>query len=219
MGKSIKNKTIIVSIFLILLTLYSYHLRYVEAGDTSIPDIEKLPSRIDGYESIERKLTEEEIDILGADKTLYRIYTREDGNTIRLFIGYFSTQQENSQIHSPKHCYPGAGWNIIDEGEIKATIEGTTRSVKFITISDGNKKRLVLYWFRTINKIVSNEFELKWVQMKNALLRKSQMAIFIRLSTDLKEERSKEDRLTELSSFAGKISLELCKLIDELQSN
>jgi len=219
MEKTIKNKAIIISIFLISLILYSYHLRYVEAGDTSIPDLEKLPSRIDGYESIERKLTEEEINILGADKTLYRIYTGEAGNTIRLFIGYFSAQQENSQIHSPKHCYPGAGWNIIDDGEIKTTVEGTKRSVKYITISDGNEKRVVLYWFRTLNKIVANEFELKWVQMKNALLRRSQMAIFIRLSTDLKEGQSKEDRLAELSSFAGKISLELSKLIDELQSN
>ena len=116
-------------------------------------------------------------------------------------------------------CYPGAGWNIIDEGKIRAIIEGSTRDVKYLVISDGNKKRVVLYWFKTLNRIVTNEFELKWVQMKNALLRRSQMAIFIRLSTDLNQEQNKEDRLAELAGFAKRISAELGKLIEELQSN
>ena len=41
------------------------------------------------------------------------------GSVVWLFIGYFGTQHENSQIHSPKHCYPGAGWNILDEGSTR----------------------------------------------------------------------------------------------------
>jgi len=206
MEKMSTTRLLLSIIIIIALAVYSHDLRNSKGTVLTLPDLDSIPARVNGFESTERALTAEEINILGADKTLYRIYSKDDKDVIRLFIGYFSAQQENSQIHSPKHCYPGAGWNIAAEGKTTVQIGGGAQNVKYILISDGSTRRVVLYWFRTFDSIASNEFELKWIQMKNAILRKPQMAAFVRLSTDINNDEDIDTKLKELAEFARAIS-------------
>lgn len=34
------------------------------------------------------------------------------GFTLDLFIAYYASQRAGESMHSPKHCLPGAGWEI-----------------------------------------------------------------------------------------------------------
>jgi hypothetical protein len=63
----------------------------------------------------ERTLDADFLEVLRARDVLYRIYTAKNGEPVWVFLGYFDRQKEGSQVHSPRHCYPGSGWNIESE--------------------------------------------------------------------------------------------------------
>ncbi|MBN2070082.1 MAG: EpsI family protein [Candidatus Krumholzibacteriota bacterium] len=181
MGKI--NRLIVVILILSLLMVYTMKLREKKAGEISLPDFSLIPSESGHYSSDDYYIGIESLKVLGADTTLVRSYTSPGGMEIEFFLGYFSSQQENSQIHSPKHCYPGSGWDIISEEKLRIDFENGPGSVKRLMISNGREERLVIYWFSMNGDAIPDEFSLKYHQMKNTLLSRPQAAAFIRFST------------------------------------
>ncbi|RKZ08207.1 EpsI family protein [bacterium] len=206
MQESENKRLIAISIVILALIVYSYHIRFARPASPSLPDLERIPTEILGFASEERSLPREEIEVLGVDESLVRIYRNRTGEEITLLIGYFKTQQENSQIHSPKHCYPGSGWDVTRERTAKLTLSGQRENVKYLLISNGRQKRLVLYWFENAHRIITNEFALKWYEMKNAFLGRSHGVAFIRFSIDITGRGNVKESLKELMDFAEKAS-------------
>ncbi|MBU8920321.1 MAG: EpsI family protein [Bacteroidales bacterium] len=186
MDKVNRSRLVVLSAILAALTIYTYVLRYREAPTTALPDLSAIPLQTIGYSAVEEYIEPESLRLLGADTTLARSYTGEEG-TIELFLGYFARQQENSQIHSPKHCYPGSGWNIISESGVIIAVGSKKNRAKELVITDGGSRRLVIYWFSMNGEFIPDEFALKFHQMKSALLSRSQAAAFIRFSTPITE--------------------------------
>jgi EpsI family protein len=183
-------------ILLASLSVYTYMLRYREVVSPPPPDLTGIPVAIGDYVSIDKPQPADMFRDLGADATVFRSYRSGEGHMIWLFLGYFGTQQENSQIHSPKHCYPGSGWNIVRESTLQLSLPAYETSVKDLVISDGRQRREVIYWFEIRGGVITDEFALKWYQMKSALLQRPQMATFIRFSSDISPgspERSREE--------------------------
>ncbi len=197
------TRIVIVLIFLAAMIVYTYMLRYRDVDSPVSPDLASIPKAIGGYESTDAYQPAEALRILGADRTIFRTYRNKRGQTIRLFVGYFGTQQENSQIHSPKHCYPGAGWDIVAEGTLRLGLAGTEAAVKRLLISDGRQQREVVYWFDTRSGVITNEFALKWYQMKSALMRRPQAAAFIRFSAEISPAAKERLRDKEVSPAAA----------------
>jgi len=211
-----KLKTIRLVILIVLfstLGAYSYTLRYEEARLAGMPNLDLVPKRVGDYTSRTFQLGSQSLDVLGADTTLARTYYGENKRTIELFIGFYRTQQKNSQIHSPRHCYPGSGWDIIREGKTRLSPdEGETLPARSLLISDGNVKRLVIYWFYAGGRSITGEFSLKWQQMKASLLGRPQAAAFIRFSVIIpagEEKEAREDLLEFIKSVRPAIDRSL----------
>ena len=176
-----------ISLMLILaaLTAYTYSMRLRTIEKTGPPDLSLLATDAAGYTGRDSRLEAESLLILGADATLFRTYNKQGSVPVWLFLGYFESQQEHSQIHSPKHCYPGAGWNILSERSVVlAAPAGEIRATKLI-ISDGTYTRLVVYWFSTPSGALTDEFALKWYQTRQSLLGRPQVSTFVRFSAPL----------------------------------
>jgi EpsI family protein len=168
-----------------------------------MPDLKVIPESIDGYRSEAFRMSPEAARILGSDTTLTRLYS--DGRReLEFFLGFFKDQQKNSQIHSPKHCYPGSGWDIIREDEVRLKLEEDILPARSILISDGNSKRLVIYWFNINGRFTNNEFGLKWQQLKSSLMGRPGAAAFLRFSVILQPGREEEAR-EQLVRLAGKL--------------
>ena len=176
------KKIAAVVIILAVLCAYTWSLRLRTVPQPQPPDLECIPRALAGFTARDEYISPESLRVLGADLTLARSYVDPAGGAIDLFIGYFADQQENSQIHSPKHCYPGAGWDIISEGSIDLDIGGAISPARRLIISDGGSRQLVVYWFSMRGRTIPNEFAMKWHQMTSALLARPQAASFIRFS-------------------------------------
>jgi EpsI family protein len=169
------------------LAFYTYAMRYRTIERPETPDLSLVPKSAAGYTGRDGQLEAESLRLLGADATLFRTYRKEGSLPIWLFLGYFGSQQERSQIHSPKHCYPGAGWNILREGIVVIDTAEGSLSAKRLVISDGLGIRIVVYWFSTPTGVVTDEFALKWYQTKKSLFGKPQESTFVRFSTAVPE--------------------------------
>jgi len=196
---------VIAGVFLASLVAYTYALRYRDIASPPAPPLDSLPAGIGAFTGVTEAEDTETLELLGADATLYRTYRSDDGRVAWLFIAYFGAQQENSQIHSPKHCYPGAGWNIIEEGSARVPLEDGEIPARSLVISDGADTHYMLYWFSTADGIITNEFALKWNQMKNSLLAKPQATAFVRFSMDATGEAERGAR-DELMRLAGALA-------------
>ena len=181
-------KYIILLIIVIALAGYTFAMRYREIEQPAPPNLGLLPEDIAGYMGSDNFLEPASLSVLGADGTLFRTFLRDDSPPIWLFLGYFGAQQEHSQIHSPKNCYPGSGWNILQEGIITVTIPDGAIRAKKLLISDGVQRRIVIYWFSTPTGPVTDEFALKWYQAGRSLSGKPQVSTFVRFSTVIPEK-------------------------------
>jgi EpsI family protein len=182
------------------LTIYTYSLRYRSTGESSLPLLERIPKEVVGFACTEETPDADALG-LGADATLFRVYRDGMGREVSLFVGCFGAPSENSQIHSPKHCYPGAGWSLVDESSTEILLIGKRCRIASLIISDGARRSAVLYWFSSYDAVLTNEFALKWDQMKSALLGRPRTTAFVRFSTAIPEGRDNETR-GELARFA-----------------
>jgi len=182
-----RAKYISLLIVVAALTLYTYTMRYRTIEQPAAPDLSLVQSSAAGYTGLDGRLEAESLLLLGADATLFRTYRREGSPPVWLFLGYFGSQQEHSQIHSPKNCYPGSGWNILSEGTVSINAPTDVLRARKLVISDGIGKRLVVYWFSTPTGVMNDEFALKWYQTKRSLFGKPQVSTFVRFSTPVPE--------------------------------
>lgn len=121
------------------------------------------------------------LDVLRAREVLFRTYDPDAVEPVWVFLGYFDQQREGSQVHSPRHCYPGAGWNIEQEMETRAAWrDGTLHA---LVVSNGAERRLVCFWYQTPSGTLGDVFHLKLALTRQAVLRRPQDVVFASVST------------------------------------
>jgi EpsI family protein len=157
-------------------------IRYSEVRPKERPHLEALPYFLSGWSGQELSFTERALEVLGADTTLLRVYKKPGGQEASLFIAYFDSQKYGSQIHSPKHCLPGGGWNIVNrEKQYFSFGNGQRVKLNRMLISDGKNSQLMYYCFLTRSGILTNEFMLKADLVLNSILRRPTDAAIIRV--------------------------------------
>jgi EpsI family protein len=162
---------------------------YLRLSDPPVAAPLQIANAMAGVEAYaEEHLEQDFLDVLQAESAVFRTYEPEAPAPVWVFLGYFNQQKEGSQVHSPRHCYPGSGWSIVEEGK---TGPGWSNDVlTTLVVSDGNEERLVWYWFQTPNGILNDVFDLKLYLTKNAILRRPQEVVFVRVSTLLQGDHA-----------------------------
>ncbi len=150
------------------------------------------------------------LDKLRVSEYIMREYRKGNGK-VTLYIGYYDTQKEGAQIHSPKHCLPGGGWFKLFEEE-KRLSGNQFNNVKFVSAiyKKGNEQEIFTYWYKMKNLYITNEYLLKFYMIINSLRYRRNDAAFIRFSapvvTDTEEaalliEEAMKDFLPLLNDY------------------
>lgn len=161
-------------------------LRMIEQKPETIADFSVIPLSLDEkYVGREYAITDATTEILKATVSTNRIYSTPDGTVLQLFMAYFESQKYGSQIHSPKHCLPGSGWEFesIEPYELNLP-DGTSETINYSIIRDKLKQVVMLFWYETRSGSIRSEFGLKFDLVKNSLLFNPTDAAIIRLIID-----------------------------------
>ena len=197
------KRAVIISVTLILvLGAFGNYLRYSRTSPDRGPNFADIPFLLDEYSGEERRFATGDYDVLKADTSTLRLYRDRVGNSAWLFVAYFSSQKYGSQIHSPKHCLPGGGWQIVQHDEIALPIsESGPVGVNRLLIADQGQRQLMIYWFETRGGTITNEFGLKFDLARNSLLLRPTDAAFVRFTIPLEAGDTIEGVTAKAATF------------------
>jgi EpsI family protein len=161
--------------FLATVTLLSGTLLLSNAAGRRIAEplarpLEEISSGLDGWKAVEdKRLDARVLKSLTPTNYLSRTYSRGKSQ-LDLFIAYYSQQRAGESMHSPKHCLPGAGWEIWRHDSAMVPVNGHAVEVNKYSIQNAGNRMLMFYWYQSINRIVASEYVGKVLLARDTLL-------------------------------------------------
>lgn len=155
------------------------------------------------------------LEFLRSDALLMRAYQEtEDSPPVWLLVDYHRTQGLGATIHSPRICYPGAGWTV-EQARVAADVD--EREVCWLNLRRDGEDMLALYWYDTRWGRSAREFALKAHIMRSAIARRESDAVMCRVSTPVVEndEFGARDRLLRFLSVAEAELYKMLPFADE----
>ena len=135
--------------------------------------LDLFPDRIGEWQGRQASNLEVEVlNILKVNDYLMRRYVDGSGRSIWLYIGYWSTQRRGAQIHSPKNCLPGGGWEPVEASRISVALRPPYAPIEVnrYLIQKDRDMQVVLYWYQAQGHPVASELGAKVAMVRSALV-------------------------------------------------
>lgn len=174
----------------LLVGAVSYALRNQRAAsDVGAVHFDALPMQVERFLGSEERFDSATYTVLAADTTTLRRYVDETGSPTWLFVAYFGAQNFGEQIHSPRNCLPGGGWNVISAThvEVEDAANSPVLSNRLLIESEG-ARQVMYYYFVTRLGTVASEYRLKFELARAALTLQPRDALFVRVSSPVRED-------------------------------
>lgn len=132
--------------------------------------LRQISSAMAGWTSLrDLRLDDRTVRVLGATEYLSRLYAK-DGDQLDFFVAYYAQQRAGESIHSPKHCLPGAGWEIWRHGAEEFTIDGSQYRINNYGIQNSGQRRVMLYWYQSPERVLASEYLGKLMLARDTLM-------------------------------------------------
>jgi EpsI family protein len=173
-------------VVLALAGAYGTFLRLHTAEAAERPRLADLPLEFDGFTGEDLALDDRVLDQVRADAHVFRTYTSQGAPDIVLYVGYYSGQRQGAQVHSPLHCYPGAGWTVEKVERLPVLdLDGKVTHLARLVVQRAGDRDVVVYWYDTRTGRLTSDVGLKLNLMRTALLHRPPDAAFVRWSTTI----------------------------------
>jgi len=114
--------------------------------------------------------------------------TDPSGRSLWLYIGYWASQRKGAQIHSPRNCLPGGGWEPVEASFLTIALPAphdAAITVNRSLIQKDRDMQLVLYWYQSQGKAVARETTAKVEMVRNAMLRNRTDGALVRVTSPI----------------------------------
>lgn len=197
------NERIAVSLLCAVLVLGGAVAWWLELRPPLTADVsplETLPNRLDDWTAIDLAFDDRVADALAADFNVQRAYRHPTGQLIWLYVGYYSTERGGRPEHTPRGCYTGAGWELL-ETRVLDVPDG--RIQEFLVRRSG-EHRLVHFWFRSHRRGgMTGGADLGLDRLISKLTTGRADGALIRISTPIRNEDDAMVARSRLAAFRG----------------
>jgi EpsI family protein len=166
-----------------------------------------FPKKIGMWAGNEEHFDKAVYDMLGVDDSFLANYYNRDWGNVQLYIGYYKSQKAGQQIHSPKNCMPGGGWNIIESSVEDIRLDGdaskSISAVKLIIEKEG-QRQVVLYWYQSNGRYISSEYAQRFYMVVDSITKHRTDASFVRIIAPVKDNDG-ATAIKQLKEFASEI--------------
>ncbi len=200
---SVRSAWVAVAVFAVV-GIYGFVLRSHAVEPTGKPHLETVPLQLAGYEGQDIPIDDRVLNQVQPDAFLFRNYVNDAASNVGLYMGYYVNPREGAQIHSPMHCYPGGGWDILASAPLAALDPAgqPTQFQRLVVRKDG-RTDVVVFWYETRTGRLTSDIGLKFNLMRTALLHAPQDVAFVRWSTPLDPEEDVEAGTARLLQVAA----------------
>lgn len=162
-----------------------------------------FPETIGDWEGRQGRIDDAYLDVLKVDDYLMIDYT-DGAEAVNLYAAYYASQRQGESVHSPRSCIPGGGWRIESFDQVTVPGEGSGAGLRVnrVLIQLGDQRQLVYYWFKQRDRVLTNEYLVKWYIFVDALTRRRTDGALVRLITPLRPAEQVAAADQRLQSFA-----------------
>ncbi len=143
-------------------------------------DLTTYPAVIEGWTEISRDIQTAPFRLQGADAELSRVYRNRQGDTVRLYVGYFAAQVQGravaSYLTAPLH--EGARTLAIAMDPDRQIVVNERLSPR-----DSGVQRQ-LFWYVADDHIIANRYQAKLTTILGAILRGQTNGAFVLITMD-----------------------------------
>lgn len=200
-----------ITIFLLLATAAANHAFSRPEAEIARSRLNEFPAKIGDWKMVgEQRIDEKSMEILGVDDYIMRTYANGNGVFIGMYIGYFETQREGKQIHSPRQCLPGAGWLTIRHEEQPLALKGKDHGnvlINFDLMEKGSDRDVYLWWYQGRGRIYPSEYLNKAYLIWDRLTKGRTDGALVRVNS--RANPNAERALGELTAFINLMTPQL----------
>jgi EpsI family protein len=96
--------------------------------------------------------------VVNADEIINRTYVDPDGIASGLYIAFYAQQRPGTSIHSPLHCLPGTGWEVLSNDVLDVNVDGRPGSIRRLIAQKDAERVMVLDWYDIHGRMIANDF-------------------------------------------------------------
>ena len=178
-----------------------------------------FPDNLGDWHGRHSRMEQVVLDALNFDDYLMSDYVSSvDQSSVNLYIGYYGIQRADKVPHSPRACLPGGGWAIteLERKKVSGVSVGDSPLVVNRAITERNSyKQLVYYWFDQRDRVVTNEWLVKWYLLVDSITKTRTDGALVRLTTLVRPGEDVSEGDGRLSEFAAHIAPILPKYVPD----
>lgn len=177
-----------------------------------------FPMQLEGWVGRTLALEKQYVDALRFDDYTLVDFHSNTGQSVTFYVAYYESQRKGQSAHSPQSCLPGGGWEItsINDVDIPAG-DGMRRSLyaNRVVIQKGSQKQVVWYWFKQRERILRNEYLVKFFLFWDALSRGRTDGALVRLSSIVESGETEEIVDRRLRQLVSAVEPELIRYVPD----
>jgi len=152
-----------------------------------------FPFQINGWKAKEKIFSDYLVTSLGFDDILIREYQNKEGDILELYFAYFENTGvlkggEEKGPHTPKMCWVGAGWTLVDLGKEKIELNSKQKKyalVRKVLARRGDEETLLLYLYKANEKYALNWIDFQRYKAIDSIIKGKNSAFTLQLSSDI----------------------------------
>lgn len=176
---------VLVSLGLLVGALLVFQLRSTGEAVPVRESFDRFPMVIGGWRGTQATVLEVEIlNVLKVSDYVMRRYTDQAGRSLWLYVGYWATQRKGAQVHSPKNCLPGGGWEPLEASRLTIRLPGppTAITVNRYLIQKDRAMQVVLYWYQQQGQAIAGEVPARIEMVRSAVRHNRTDGALVRVS-------------------------------------
>jgi len=177
-----------------------------------------FPMHLEGWTGTSFSLEQQYIDALRFDDYALVEYRHDGNQPVTFYSAYYRSQRKGQSAHSPQSCLPGGGWEISSLKDLDFALEaGTTHQLHAnrAVIEKGHQKQIVLYWFKQRERILTNEYLVKFYLFWDALLRARTDGALVRIASVVGPGETEEIVDQRMRQFVSAMQSELNRYVPD----
>jgi len=138
----------------------------------------------------------DELNVLKVKDYVARRYMDASGQYLWLYIGYWDTQRKGAQIHSPRNCLPGAGWEPLEASMVTIDLPSPYGpiAVNRFLIQKDQDQQVAFYWYQSQGRATAGEMAARVQLVTNSLFRHRTDGALVRITAPTRGSVSETSR-------------------------
>lgn len=200
-----------------LLAAWAFVLSYDSGSPVPLrKPLAEMPATVGNWQAQENApLGDDVVGILRLSDYVLRRYVTPQGESLWLYAAYWDTQRRGAQIHSPKHCLPGGGWNPLQADTVEIPTASSRERVvvnRYLMQKDSNYM-MVAYWFQAQGRTIASEFDAKLALVQSSITQHRSDAALVRISAMVTDDPEKT--WTRLADYIAAAYPKLTEILPE----